>query len=223
MLCFYRKNSGMAWDPSELSYWIIRGASHHKTDTAEGTPSSWLPISVCVSVYTRPPLTSKVWSIKRTHSRQWTPQLCPWEKTHIHTHTNTHLRHTSPVWFCIVMTEQDKDPTSRDTVFNPNLTRLSSWSLIKTSNKRTDPMPFIFLHFIKPKITWDWEVWNVCVLFLLMFKHYKLTDSENQGVCGIWGGEGRLWLRRSELDYDYSLDRHSVSDTGQLWGALPSL
>lgn len=40
------------------------------------------------------------------------------------THTHTRSRHTSAVCFCTVMTEQDKDPTSSDKGFNPNLSRL---------------------------------------------------------------------------------------------------
>lgn len=85
----------------------------------EGLPPHDYQYLSVFRLYTRPPLTSKVWSVKRTHTVSW--------ELHNHArgkHTHTRSRHTSAVCFCTVMTEQDKDPTSSDKGFNPNLSRL---------------------------------------------------------------------------------------------------
>ena len=72
-----------------------------------------------------------LWPLKSGASRGHTQSAgnsttLPEGNTHTHTHTHTHTpsTHTSAVRFCTVMTEQDKDPTSSDKGFNPNLSRL---------------------------------------------------------------------------------------------------
>lgn len=87
----------------------------------EGLPPHDYQYLSVFRLYTRPPLTSKVWSVKRTHTVSWELHNHARGK---HTHTHTRSRHTSAVCFCTVMTEQDKDPTSSDKGFNPNLSRL---------------------------------------------------------------------------------------------------
>ena len=63
-------------------------------------PSSWLPICVCVWVWARPPLTSEVWSVKRTCTHRGNMQLYP----------NTHT-----LAACLNTTM-----THWDYIFNPN-------------------------------------------------------------------------------------------------------
>lgn len=202
--------------------------SRNRTDTAvldsnrkkrvgvwdtEGTPSSWLPI-FCLRLSLHSSTSDlQVWSVKRTHSQQGTPHARG--KWHTHTHTCTVLLSGfAPSWLNKIRTR-----LAEIILIHPDFNHES-----KSSNKRT-------WELVRPTEHFNYSA-KLCV------KKLKWLWVRRFEIASFYSNSADWWTVRVNVcvgceeekrcSHDWgarlqSLDRCSVSDVGQLWGAFPSL